>query len=101
MNKTFSRLFFLFVFIDFITVHDLKSSSLTYSTIGVPASPEFSVDHGFFNSPFLLEISSSNGDVRIFYTSDGSNPAINNGILYTGSFLIDKTSSDTCRMCCK
>jgi hypothetical protein len=92
MNKTYSRLFFLFVFIAFIAVHDLRSSSLTHSTSGVPSSPDFSVEHGFFNSPFLLGISSSYGDVRIFYTSDGSNPAINNGILYTGPFLIDKTS---------
>jgi hypothetical protein len=92
MNKTISRLFLLFLAVAFITAHDLKGTSKTYFKGGVPGSPEFSVDHGFFNSSFLLGISSSNADVRIFYTSDGSNPTINNGILYAGPFLIDKTS---------
>ena len=46
----------------------------------------------FSSTSFILGISSSYAGVRIFYTRDGSNPAINNGILYTGPFLIDKTS---------
>lgn len=92
MNKTFSRLFFLSFFVAFIAAPDLKSSFQTQLTGDVPASPEFSIDHGFFKASFILEISSSYAGVRIFYTRDGSNPAINNGILYTGPFLIDETS---------
>ena len=88
----FSRLFFLFVFITWIPAADLKSPSVTQPMGTAPACPEFSVDHGFFNAPFSLEITSIETNVRIFYTRDGSNPASNNGSLYAGPVLIDSTS---------
>jgi hypothetical protein len=92
MNKTYSRVFFLFVFIACIPVLDLKSSSGTHSVGSAPMSPEFSVDHGFFNAPFFLGITSSAANVRVFYTSDGSTPDVNNGLLYTVPVRIDHTS---------
>ena len=60
--------------------------------VSVPSCPLFSVEHGYFNAPFLLEITSYDAGVRIFYTRDGSNPSLNNGNLYAGPFLIEKTS---------
>jgi hypothetical protein len=92
MRKAFSRLFLLFVIITFIPAHDLKSSSGMSPMGNIPACPVFSADHGFYNAPFLLGITSSDENVRIFYTKDGSNPSVNNGNLYTGSFMIATTS---------
>ena len=88
----FSRLFFLFVFIVWIPSADLKNPSGTQPMGTAPACPEFSVDHGFFNAPFSLEITSIETNVRIFYTRDGSTPAANNGSLYAGPVQIDTTS---------
>ena len=88
----FSGLFFLFVFIAWIPAADLKSPSVTHPMGTAPACPEFSVDHGFFNVPFSLVITSIETNVRIFYTRDGSTPAADNGNLYAGPVPIDSTS---------
>lgn len=92
MSKTFSRVFFLFVFFAFVPAHELKSSFGTHSTSSTPAGPRFSVDHGFFYAPFFLEINSSDANVRIFYTKDGSTPGLNNGLLYSVPLKIDASS---------
>ena len=92
MNKTISRVFFLFVLIACIPAHELKSSSGTFSIGSAPASPKFSFDHGFYNSPFFLVMTSSDANVRIFYTTDGSTPGLNNGLLYSVPLKVDSTS---------
>ena len=92
MIKTFSGVFIFFVFIFRITAHDLSVSPGTCSAAIVPACPAFSVEHGFFSIPFLLEISATDASARIIYTRDGSNPSLNHGNLYSGPLLIEKTS---------
>lgn len=57
----------------------------------IPASPVFSVNHGFYNSPFTLAISMQPG-MEVYYTTDGSSPSGINGTLYTSPFTISKTS---------
>ena len=92
MIMTSSRVFFLFLFISWIPAHNLNGISGTHSMGNVPACPEFSVNHGFYYSPFLLEINSPEASIRIFYTRDGSNPGITNGILYSEPVSIAVTS---------
>lgn len=52
--------------------------------------PVFSVNSGIYNSEFYLSISADK-DAEIYYTTDGSYPSKNNGVLYTEPFLIDST----------
>ncbi len=52
--------------------------------------PIFSIRHGFYEQPFLLEIQSFNGE-NVLYTLDGSLPEIENGILYNNPIYIDTT----------
>ena len=92
MCKTFSGVLLFLVFNFSISSHDLSGNSGAFSTTGVPACPGFSVDHGFFSTPFFLGLTSSDATVRIFYTKDGSNPALTNGNLYSGPFLVETTS---------
>jgi len=54
--------------------------------------PEFNMDHGFHETAFELEISSDVDGADIYYTTDGSIPATDNGILYSGPVNIDVTT---------
>jgi len=59
--------------------------------------PIFNHSGGFYNTPFSLEMNVDNSiygmnNIKIFYTTDGSEPNINNGSEYTISILIDKTT---------
>lgn len=55
-------------------------------------SLSFSVDHGFFESPFQLAMTTPTPGVEIRYTLDGSTPTETNGFVYTGPLTIDRTS---------
>ena len=45
------------------------------SFIGALSTPQFSLESGFFNStPLVLEITSSNEDATIYFTTDGTKP---------------------------
>ena len=57
----------------------------------IPA-PVFSMNHGFYESPFTLNISSEIGSAEIYYTTDGSVPSKTNGTKYTSPLTINKTS---------
>ncbi|MBP7936810.1 MAG: lamin tail domain-containing protein [Phycisphaerae bacterium] len=52
----------------------------------------FSTEHGFFNTPFQLAITTPTPDVEIRYTLDGSTPTESNGTVYTGPITISQTS---------
>jgi len=54
--------------------------------------PVFSYKHGFYESPFFLEMQSDISNALIYYTIDGSEPDSNNGILYNSPLLIDTTA---------
>ncbi|MDC0066208.1 lamin tail domain-containing protein [Verrucomicrobia bacterium] len=53
---------------------------------------KFSVDRGFFEDPFLLEISSGTEASMIRFTTDGSKPSLNNGQTYFNPILINTTT---------
>lgn len=59
---------------------------------GTLAPPLFSKTHGYFDTPFDLEIKSSDNSASIYYTIDGSQPAATSGILYKAPLLISGTS---------
>jgi len=64
--------------------------SSTYE--GVVEDTTISVDHGFFDSPFQLAISTSTIGAEIRYTLDGSIPRASVGTLYTGPLQISETT---------
>ena len=62
------------------------------SGLNFVADTEFSVDRGFFDRSFELAITSATPDAEIYYTTNGSAPAKNNGTLYTAPFRIRTTT---------
>jgi len=67
------------------------------STItGIVASVHFSVNHGFFNQPFNLLLTTISPGATILYTTDGSVPdisgGITNGTLYAGRLNVEHTT---------
>jgi hypothetical protein len=59
--------------------------------VGLVEPPQFSVEHGFYNAPFQLAISTPTPNSQIYYTTDGSAPSPTNGSLYSGPITIDRT----------
>ncbi|MFI4860514.1 MAG: lamin tail domain-containing protein [Phycisphaerales bacterium JB063] len=66
---------------------------------GFVADTEFSIDRGFYTSPFSVEITTDTPGASIAYTLDGSAPTVNpagvitNGVLYTGPININATET--------
>lgn len=58
----------------------------------LPPPPVFSKRHGFYFTPFSLEISSSDPLAKIYFTTDGSAPGSQEGILYSGPVNISTTA---------
>lgn len=56
------------------------------------ADTKFSVDRGFFEQPFSLEITSETPGATIIYTTNGTVPALTNGTVYTGPVAISRTT---------
>ena len=54
--------------------------------------PAFSVNHGFFENTFSLEINSQQAGTEIYYTTNGSNPTLTNSTKYTAAINIITTS---------
>ncbi|MEM7262195.1 MAG: lamin tail domain-containing protein [Planctomycetota bacterium] len=59
---------------------------------GFVADTVFSVDRGFFENPFNLEITSATPDAQIRYTLDGSLPTPGRGTVYSGPINISETT---------
>jgi hypothetical protein len=59
---------------------------------GIVKDTRFSVDRGYYEVPFELEITTPTPEAQIFFTTNGSDPSPNNGSLYTGPVTISKTS---------
>jgi hypothetical protein len=88
------------------TLVEYKSSALTNEYFATPtpgtlnnngfaafvADTKFSVDRGFFDVPFSLSITSATSDATIIYTTDGSTPTLNNGLIYTSPLTISQTT---------
>jgi len=52
----------------------------------------FSAEHGFYDSPFFLQLSTETEGAQIRYTLDGSTPTEQNSQRYTGPIRIDGTT---------
>ena len=63
------------------------------SFIGLVADTSFSVDRGFYDAPFDVEITSATEGATIRYTLDGSEPSETNGLVYNGPIAISQTST--------
>jgi hypothetical protein len=60
---------------------------------GVVGDTHFSVDRGFYDTPFSVVITSDTPGAEIRYTLNGSAPTQATGLLYTAPITIDKTST--------
>ena len=60
---------------------------------GAVDDTEFSVDRGFFDAPFLVEVTTDTPDAEIRYTTDGSPPTQATGTLYVGPISISETTT--------
>ncbi len=61
-------------------------------TLGVVQNPQFSVVHGFYESPFELEILTNTQGASVRYTIDGTAPSAVYGQLYTEPIQISTTT---------
>ena len=58
---------------------------------GIVATPVLSVEHGFFDTAFDVELFTATPDATMYYTFDGSEPSSGNGTLYNGPIEIAGT----------
>lgn len=59
--------------------------------LGLVAGTKFSVDRGFYDTPFTVAITSATASASIYWTTNGSIPSPANGTLYTGPVPIGNT----------
>jgi hypothetical protein len=52
---------------------------------------KFSVDRGFYDTPFSLSITSATPNATIIYTMDGSEPSLANGSIYSSPLSVSST----------
>ncbi len=64
----------------------------TASYLDEVSDTQFSVDRGFFESPFSLTITSTTPDAVIYYTFNSDEPGPGKGIVYTGPIAITNTA---------
>ena len=60
---------------------------------GVVSDTKFSVDRGFFETPFELEITTETPNAVVRYTTDGSQPTESHGASYEGPLTIEHTTT--------
>src|SRR6266568_3593112 len=60
--------------------------------IAFVADTKFSVDRGFYDTPFSLSITTATANATIRYTTNGSEPSLANGFTYTGPLTIGGTT---------
>ncbi|MEO0474277.1 MAG: chitobiase/beta-hexosaminidase C-terminal domain-containing protein, partial [Bacteroidota bacterium] len=63
-----------------------------YSLAQLPPDIVFSMERGYFDTPFSLDLQSKDSTASIRYTLDGSLPSADSGLLYTGPISIQTTS---------
>lgn len=61
--------------------------------LGIVSDTRFSVDRGFYEEPFSVEITTAMSEAEIRYTLDGSRPTLENGNVYSGPILVDGTTT--------
>lgn len=60
---------------------------------GLVDTPQLSAPHGFYDAPFQLAITNNTPSTQVYFTLDGSQPAPDNGTLYTGPILVSGTTT--------
>jgi len=60
--------------------------------MGIVSRPQFSIERGFPDAPFNLEITSDTSDAFIRYTTDGSAPSAVSGHIYTSPIRVATTT---------
>jgi hypothetical protein len=61
-------------------------------TLGFVADTKFSVDRGFFETPFQLAITTETPGAEIRYTLDGTPPTATSGLVYSAPIAINTTT---------
>ncbi|MHB9007542.1 MAG: lamin tail domain-containing protein [Limisphaerales bacterium] len=61
--------------------------------LGFTASPRFSVDHGYYDAPFDLELTTLTPGATIRYTTNGTPPTLTNGFAYSTPLRIGGTTT--------
>jgi len=96
--------FFIMPQLTGITVGSIETNSAMYFSTPTPGADNvfgvlgyvddtsFTVDRGFFTNSFNVEISCKTEGAEIYYTTDGTTPATDNGTLYSSAIAIDKTT---------
>ena len=62
-------------------------------SFGFVSDTKFSVDRGFYSSPFDVQITTDTPGAQIRYTVDGSAPTTTTGLVYTGPIHIANTTN--------
>lgn len=75
----------------FVTPTPGAANSTAY--LGLVADTQFSVDRGFYDTPFQVEITTVTPGAQIYYTTNGESPTQSTGVLYAGPVTIDKTTT--------
>ena len=69
-----------------------EANDTTQSWEDAVSKVKFNVAHGFYESPFRLELITATPDAIIRYTLDGSEPTETNGMIYNEPLEIDSTT---------
>ncbi len=96
--------FFIMPVLSGITVGSIQTNSAMYfstptpeadnvfGVLGYVSDTSFTVDRGFFTNSFDVAISCNTAGAEIYYTTDGTTPATDNGTLYASPITISKTT---------
>ena len=57
------------------------------------ADTSFSIDRGFYTTPISVEITTPTAGADIYYTTDGTEPSPQNGILYHEPVSLSETTA--------
>jgi hypothetical protein len=84
--------------------YQISNTNIQFFSTGTPGAPngagyiafvedtKFSVDRGFYNTPFSLSITSGTPSATIRYTTNGSTPSLTNGLTYSTPITITNTT---------
>jgi len=65
----------------------------TFGLQDVVEDTQFNIQHGFYDAPQLVSITTATPDATIYYTLDGSRPTETHGIEYSGPIAIGQTTT--------
>ena len=74
-------------------VVSINPSTNTFTLVPHVSAPVFSPEGGRYETAQEVEITCTNGDAHIYYTTDGTAPSANNGTLYTGPITVSAEST--------